>query len=362
MKLIVCILPLFCGMALAQFGGFVGFGDTIADTFQSGINAIADQVKDVPLLDNVNNFADFAQQAGKTYASAAEQTLREGVFNANKKLVDANNLAYAAGEATFELAINAFADVTNAEFLKNFLGNRKSSAGENFAKQYRRKAAVQNKVVPDAFDWREKGGVTPVKFQGECGSCWSFAVTGAIEGHVFRKTGKLIDLSEQNLVDCGKKEYGLDGCDGGFQEYAFEFVTTQKGIANGEKYPYVANKKTCSYKDNLKAAGITGFAVIEPKDEETMKKVIATLGPLACSINGPQSLKLYDKGIFNDKECNKGEPNHSILVVGYGSENGQDYWIVKNSWSQVWGEDGYFRLPRGKNYCFIASECSYPIV
>lgn len=164
------------------------------------------------------------------------------------------------------------------------------------------------------------------------------------------------------MIDCGKLEYGLNGCDGGYQEYAFEFITVQKGIAEGKKYPYVDKKESCSYKNNIKGAEITGFAAIDAKDEETMKKVVATLGPLACSVNGLESLLLYKRGIYADEECNKGEVNHSVLVVGYGSENGQDYWIVKNSWDEAWGEEGYFRLPRGKNYCGIATECSYPIV
>lgn len=196
----------------------------------------------------------------------------------------------------------------------------------------------------------------------ECGSCWSFATTGAIEGHVFRKTGKLPNLSEQNLIDCGKKEYGLNGCDGGYQEYGFNFVTEQKGIAAGQKYPYLNKQESCSYNSGLKEAEITGFATITPNDEKTMKEVIATLGPLACSVKGIESLLVYKEGIYSDEECNKVEVNHSILVVGYGSENGKDFWIVKNSWDKTWGEEGYFRLPRGKNFCGIASECSYPIV
>lgn len=172
----------------------------------------------------------------------------------------------------------------------------------------------------------------------------------------------MVNLSEQNLIDCGKEEFGLAGCDGGFQEYAFEFVTNQKGVAKSEGYPYLDKKDTCHYKDNLKGAEINGFATIEPKDETTMKKVVATLGPLACSVNGLESLLLYKRGIYADEECNKGEVNHSVLVVGYGSENGKDYWIVKNSWDDKWGEDGYFRLPRGSNFCGIALECSYPII
>lgn len=357
------VLPLFVALACAQFGGFGGNLGNVANRFQQGVSNFANRLQSVPILNNVQNFADFAAQTGKTYASQAERTLREGVFAARKSLVDSSNAAFSAGSSSYELAINAFSDLTNAEFLKQLTGNRKSAQGDQKANAHRQAVEVPSGVsIPEQFDWREKGGVTPVKFQGECGSCWSFAVTGAIEGHVFRKTGRLPNLSEQNLVDCGKEEFGLVGCDGGFQEYGFEFVTTQTGIAGADKYPYLDKKDTCKYKAALKNAEITGFATVPPQDETKMKEVIATLGPLACSINGLETLLLYKRGIYADDECNKGEVNHSVLVVGYGSENGQDYWIVKNSWDKAWGEDGYFRLPRGKNFCGIASECSYPIV
>ncbi|ALC41072.1 CG4847 [Drosophila busckii] len=368
---ILLALSLFVALASAQFGGFGGFGGggniagnfaNAANRFQQGVANIASRIPGTPKLDNVRNFDDFIAQSGKSYLSAADRTLREGLFSNRKSLVDVANSAFASGQSSFELAVNAFADLTNAEFLKQLTGLRRSPAGDQSAQAAKLAPQVPNVHVPDSFDWREKGGVTPVKFQGECGSCWSFATTGAIEGHIFRKTGKLPNLSEQNLVDCGPKDLGLDGCDGGFQEYAFNFITKQNGIAVGENYPYVDKKDTCKYTNKISGAEITGFAGIPPKDERTMKKVIATLGPLACSVNGLESLLLYKRGIYNDEECNKGEPNHSILVVGYGSENGEDYWIVKNSWDKNWGEDGYFRLPRGKNFCGIASECSYPVV
>ncbi|XP_030371275.1 cathepsin L1 [Scaptodrosophila lebanonensis] len=367
---VLLLLPLLMGLTSAQFGGFGGFGNlgnrvpgaNVANRLQQGLSNIAGRLPSPPLLTNVQNFGDFVAQTGKTYATAAEQTLREGVFSAHKNLVDASNEAFRRGTKTYELAVNVFADLTNAEFLKQLTGNRKSSAGEEKSKRHRQLAKKKNVPVPDSFDWRQKGGVTPVKFQGECGSCWSFATTGAIEGHVFRKSGQLPNLSEQNLIDCGKEDIGLAGCDGGYQEYAFEFVTNQQGLAVGEKYPYLDKRDTCKYQSELSGAEITGFAVIPPKDEQAMKEAIATLGPLACSVYGLESLTLYKSGIYADEECNKGEVNHSILVVGYGTEKGQDYWIVKNSWGTAWGEEGYFRLPRGKNFCGIATECSYPIV
>ncbi|XP_064543542.1 procathepsin L [Drosophila montana] len=368
MRLLIALLP-FVALATAQFGGFGGnFGGNIggnlgnaANRLQQRVSNIASRLPSPPVLSNVQNFGDFLAQSGKSYLSAADRQLREGIFSARKTLVDAKNAAFKSGASTYELAVNAFADLTNAEFLKQLTGLRKSSSGDANAHRISPKLAT-NVPLPDSFDWREKGGVTPVKFQGECGSCWSFAATGAIEGHVFRKTGKLPNLSEQNLVDCGKVELGLAGCDGGFQEYAFNFITEQNGIAVGEKYPYLDKKDTCKYTNAISGAQITGFAAIPPKDEQAMKTVVATQGPLACSVNGLESLLLYKRGIYADEECNNGEVNHSILVVGYGTEDGQDYWIVKNSWDKAWGEDGYFRLPRGKNFCGIATECSYPVV
>uniref|UniRef100_A0A1A9VL08 Peptidase C1A papain C-terminal domain-containing protein n=1 Tax=Glossina austeni TaxID=7395 RepID=A0A1A9VL08_GLOAU len=363
MKVICVLVMFFFAFGACQFGDFGkslqdGF-DSIGKTIQEGYDEVVNQLEKVPFVQDVKDFYDFVKQTGKSYATTAERTLREGIFNARKALVEAENQLHAG----YELALNAFADLTKEEFLSQLTGNRKSPQAEDKVK-VRRLALKLNTTtkIPDSFDWRARGAVTPVKFQGKCGSCWAFAVTGALESHSFRKSGKLINLSEQNLIDCGEKAYGLDGCDGGYQEYGFEFISRQNGLAHGAKYPYVDKKNTCSYRKAFKAAELKGFSVIPPNDEETMKKVVATKGPLACSINALETLLLYKKGIYEDEECNQDEPNHSVLVVGYGTEDGQDYWTVKNSWDNVWGEEGYFRLPRGKNFCKIASECSYPVL
>ncbi|XP_033247876.1 cathepsin L1-like isoform X1 [Drosophila miranda] len=367
------VLPLFVALASAQFGGFGGglggnrLGGALsnaANRVQQGIANIASQLPSPPKLTNVQNFGDFLAQSGKNYLNAADKALHEGVFAARKNLVDAGNDAFAKGASSYQLAVNAFSDLTKSEFLSQLTGLRKSSQGASKATANRKQASVPaGASIPESFDWRQKGGVTSVKFQGTCGSCWAFATTGAIEGHIFRKTGTLPNLSEQNLVDCGTLEFGLSGCDGGFQEYAMAFINEeQKGVSKADGYPYIDNKDTCKYSKNLSGAQITGFATIPPKDETLMKKVIATLGPLACSLNGLETLLQYKSGIYSDEKCNEDEPNHSVLVVGYGSEKGQDYWIVKNSWDKVWGEEGYFRLPRGNNFCGIALECTYPIV
>ncbi|XP_036333892.1 cathepsin L1 [Rhagoletis pomonella] len=357
----VLLLPFLFALSAAQFG-FGGFGNSfnrVSNTFQEGARRVASSFPD---LSNVRDFGDFIAKTGKTYASAAERQLHEATFGARQQLVNAHNAALSASKG-FELGLNQFADLPFAEFLNKLTGNKKSASGEAKASKQRQVAAPPTTNVPDSFDWRDKGGVTPVKYQGDCGSCWTFASTGAIEGHTFRATGKLPMLSEQNLVDCGPIDYGLNGCDGGFQEYAFAYIKeVQKGVAPSEKYPYLDKKDTCKYDPSTKAAQVKGFAAVKPKDEKTMKEVVATLGPLACSVNALETLLLYKKGIYADEECNKGEVNHAVLVVGYGSEGGKDYWIVKNSWDKNWGEEGYFRLPRGSNFCGIAEECSYPIV
>ncbi|XP_016972204.1 procathepsin L [Drosophila rhopaloa] len=345
-------------------GGLAGGLTNAANAIQGAASNIASVVPKVPLLSNVQSFGDFLSQSGKTYLNAADQALHEGAFAATKNLVDAGNQAFAQGTATFKQAVNAFADLTNAEFLQQLTGFKRNPAAKARAAASLKQVELPPTPVPDSFDWREHGGVTPVKFQGTCGSCWTFATTGAIEGHTFRKTGTLPNLSEQNLVDCGPSEdFGLNGCDGGFQEAAFCFIDeVQKGVSQAETYPYLDRTDTCKYDDSKAAARVQGFGVIPPKDEEELKKVVGTLGPVACSVNGLETLKNYEGGIYNDNECNQGEPNHAILVVGYGSENGQDYWIIKNSWDDTWGEKGYFRLPRGQNFCLIADECSYPVV
>ncbi|XP_055911642.1 procathepsin L-like [Eupeodes corollae] len=359
----ICLI-LLAGLSAASAQGlFGGFGQLVPTLPPTGF--FGQSFSKIPLLNNVQDFGEFVKQSGKTYATAAEQTLRAGIFKANQALIETNNQAFALGKSTFKLGANIFSDLSKADILSKLTGLKRNSVGDQKAQAHRQEAvAPKNAKIPDSFDWREKGGVTPVKFQGfDCNSCWSFAVTGAVEGHHFRKTNSLIPLSEQNLIDCSS-DFGNTGCSGGYQEYGFEYIIQNKGVAKSDPYPYKMQDDKCKYNKNTKGADMKAFAVIEPGNEEKMKEIIATLGPLACSMNAAtESFVLYKEGIYDDEECNKEDVNHSVLVVGYGSENGKDYWIVKNSWTDKWGEGGYGRIPRNKNsFCGIASECSYPIL
>lgn len=222
---------------------------------------------------------------------------------------------------------------------------------------------MENLKLPESFDWRDKGFNTPVRYQGEeCGSCWAFGAAQSIEAQYFLKHKKNINLSVQNLIDCSW-EYDNEGCGGGFHEYAFEYILDNKGIAFDESYPYSEVDGNCTYKSCCKAVSLQDFFRVTPKNENHMKQVIATRGPLVCSVYAsPDTFILYKEGFYDDEECNKEEVNHSVLVVGYGTyKDGDEYWIIKNSWDSDWGENGYMRIPRNKNnFCGIADECSFP--
>merc|ERR1719192_292648 len=221
--------------------------------------------------------------------------------------------------------------------------------------------AKLNKTV----NWIEKGYVTHVKDQGEyCGSCWAFSATGSIEGAHFKSTGKLVSLSEQNLMDCSKVN---NGCDGGFPVDAFKYVIAVGGIDTEASYPYNANAttdKTCKFNFSDVGATISSFKRIPANSEMDLQKASATVGPISVGIDAKlPTFHLYKSGVYYDRNCSSTHLGHAVLVVGYGTQGNEDYWLVKNSWGVTWGENGYIKMARNKNNaCGIASDASYPVV
>ena len=205
--------------------------------------------------------------------------------------------------------------------------------------------------------------MTPVKNQGICGSCWAFSATGSLEGQYFRKNNKLVSLSEQNLIDCSK-EHGNNGCEGGFSNLGFDYIKENGGIETEESYPYYrTDEQECKFNEKSIAATCTGYMSIKTGDEENLKNAVATIGPIAVAIQVTSSFVFYRSGVYYEPGCDPSKLNHAGLVVGYGNERGQDYWLVKNSWGENWGQDGYIKMARNKgNNCGIVSAASYPLV
>ncbi|CAH6920503.1 Ctss [Phodopus roborovskii] len=222
--------------------------------------------------------------------------------------------------------------------------------------------STPNQKLPDSMDWREKGCVTEVKYQGSCGSCWAFSAVGALEAQLKLKTGKLVSLSAQNLVDCSTEEkYGNKGCGGGYMTQAFQYIIDNGGIDSDASYPYKAMDEKCHYDSKSRAATCSRYMELPFGDEEALKEAVANKGPVSVAIDASHpSFFLYKSGIYDDPSCTE-NVNHGVLVVGYGSLDGKDYWLVKNSWGLHFGDQGYIRMSRNnKNHCGIASYCSYP--
>lgn len=202
-----------------------------------------------------------------------------------------------------------------------------------------------------------------VKDQGQCGSCWAFAATGALEGQHFRKTGKLVELSEQNLLDC-TNSYNCQGCNGGRTHMSFLYIRDNKGIDSESSYPYTAKQGNCNFERSAVAATDNGYILLKQGSEQELLKAVASIGPMAVYIHAATSLMSYRSGVYYEPLCDPSKINHAVLVVGYGTDpRGGDYWLVKNSWGQRWGDRGYVKMARNRNNnCGIGLFSIYPIV
>lgn len=313
-------------------------------------------------------FADwraYKQRHGKMYLNEAEDNERMLAYLSAKQFIQKHNQAYEQGKVSFQVGENHIADLPFNEYRKlngfrRMLGDKLHSNATTFL------APLNVGDLPDTVDWRDHDLVTPVKNQGMCGSCWAFSATGALEGQHARKYKQLVSLSEQNLVDCSKK-WGNQGCNGGLMNNAFQYIKDNRGIDKEQYYPYKGKTgRKCLYKNATEDIGATdtGYVDLPEGDEEQLKIAVATQGPISVAIDaGHRSFQLYTHGVYYEKDCNPEDLDHGVLVVGYGTDAEQgDYWLVKNSWGEHWGEKGYIRMSRNRqNHCGIASKASYPL-
>ncbi|XP_074665108.1 procathepsin L-like isoform X1 [Strix aluco] len=296
----------------------------------------------------------------KEYPGEAEAARRE-VWEKNLWRIQQHNWEEAQGQHGFRLAMNHYGDLTDEEF--NQLLNGFSPAWqEEPARLFQASAALK---TPAEVDWRAKGYVTPVKNQGHCGSCWAFSATGALEGLVFNRTGKLAVLSEQNLIDCSRK-LGNNGCHGGYMTRAFQYVHDNGGLNSEHIYPYTAtDTSSCRYNPQDRAANCSTIWQVARGSEAALEQAVAAVGPVSVAVDASSfHFHFYKSGIFSSMFCSQ-QVNHGMLAVGYGTSqelgHNVSYWILKNSWSEVWGEQGYIRLLKGAdNQCGVANQASFP--
>lgn len=291
------------------------------------------------------NFLNWMRSTNQYYVGD-EYNLRLGLYMARSRFIQEFNKRKGN---TFTVGFNKFSCYTPAEY-KTLLGFRMD---KNTFKQGPKKTTSFK--APDSLDWREKGVVNPIKDQAQCGSCWAFSAVSTCESAYTIKTGTLLSYSEQNLVDCVTLSFG---CNGGNPSYAISYVTgSQGGQFNSEEdYPYKAVGGTCSF-DSSKAIGkVTSYHSVFFHSESDLLSKLVSYGPVSVAIDASQtSFNSYQGGIYQDSSCSSWFLDHAVAAVGYGSEDGTDYWIVRNSWGVSWGEQGYFRLLRGQNMCGIAS-------
>ncbi|KAG9509975.1 Cathepsin L, partial [Fragariocoptes setiger] len=310
----------------------------------------------------------FKTTYNKTYSSPSEEKYRFKIFLDNRLKIAQHNKRAADGQHTYTLAHNQFTDMESSEIVRIMNGYKPKLFSEikSNGVPYESKVISEDADLPRNQDWRRHGYVTPVKDQGQCGSCWAFSSTGALEGQHYRKTGNLISLSEQNLIDCSAK-YGNQGCNGGLMELAFEYIHDNHGVDTENSYPYEAHNGKCRFKNRTVGADDKGYVEIPSGNEKKLMQAVATIGPVSVAIDASQeSFHFYDSGVYNEPRCGNDADNldHGVLVIGYGEDPvGGPYWIVKNSWSETWGDSGYIKMARNRdNQCGIATKASYPLV
>jgi cathepsin L len=303
-------------------------------------------------------WTDFKKVFNKEYRTIEEATERRLTWESNHKYISRHNLEHALGRHTFTVKMNKYGDMTNKEF-----GRLMNGYKSGVAKSENKFVMPSNVQIPDSVDWRTQGYVTPIKDQGQCGSCWAFSAVASLEGQHFKKSGTLVSLSEQNLVDCSSK-FGNQGCNGGLMDQAFSYIVANKGIDTEDSYPYRAVDQKCQFKAANIGATETGFVDVKSGDEAALTAAIATIGPIATAMDASQStFQFYSSGIYSDSGCSSTNLDHGVTLVGYGSLEGQDYYILKNMWGLSWGDKGYVLIARNaNNMCGVATTASYPLV
>jgi len=299
-------------------------------------------------------FAGFKHSHSKKYADAFEEAYRKGIFASNLAKIAQHNEEYARGEHTWKMAVNHLADLTHDEFME--MNTLSVPDMPKTPKKYQ----MQAKSMATSVDWRDQGYVTDVKDQAQCGSCWAFGAVASMEAAHFEKYGATVQMSEQQIVDCDNRN---SGCNGGWYDTAWKYVSEEGGIETTADYPYKGREGSCKAGQNDFVSGVAG-CVGGPNyfcdnhglvgDEAELQKMLNDR-PVAVAVDATP-FQFYSSGILDCRSFHS--LNHAVFAVGY--EDGS-HWIIKNSWGKGWGESGYVRVGMGGNPCGVADYPAYSI-
>jgi len=322
-------------------------------------------------LDASYTFEAYLEHYGKHYTNSDEYKLRKGIFEANLFKIITHNKD---SSKTWKEEINHLADWTLEEMQSLYgydkqLGfSRKERAVRDtyYANSKLSASLLDSSALPSTVDWRRLGVVSPVKDQGNCGSCWTFATAETIESHWAITSGDLWELSEQQILDCTVNPQncgGTGGCAGGTVEVATASIIKLGGLSSEWTYPYLSyngqNQPSCGFSNSSTPPAVSpaNYVSLPSNQYEPLINAIATIGPIAISVDA-SSWSFYATGVYNG--CNQTNPDldHAVQLVGYGTENGADYWLVRNSWSPSWGENGYIKLYREGNNTTCGTDLS----
>lgn len=304
-------------------------------------------------LGNVTQYNNYLNHFNKTYNSS-EYWSHYNNFVKNIDKINQHN----SENHSWSMGINNFTDLSFYEFKNIYLKSR--MLNNSYPSEIH---SSHNRHNKSSVDWRKKGLVTPIKDQGQCGSCWAFSAVGSLEGAHAKKTGKLVSLSEQNLVDCAYN-FGNEGCNGGWMNEALEYVEYNHGIDTEESYPYTAQDGNCMFNKVNVGATVKNVINITKGNSTELLDALEYVGPISVAIDAEEDFQMYKSGVYTSTTCSSVDLDHGVLAVGYGvTQNGTKYYIVKNSWGISWGDEGYVYWNRDiDNMCGIAEAASYPIV
>jgi cathepsin L len=312
--------------------------------------------------DEWKQFTNFQERFSKRYENIQEMETRFQIFRTNLRNIILHNLD---NTQNFTMGINQFTDLTPQEFKDQYVGGLKAQVGSYGCKSFSSSASG----TPSSIDWRSKGAVNPVRDQGQCGSCWAFATTANAESVWAISSGQLLDLSEEFLVDCASGVgYFNMGCNGGQPDSAFKYMINN-GQCTEASYPYKAGTtKTAGSCQKCTAAPVhfSSCYDVTPKDQISLMAAVAKQ-PVVIAIEADtRYFQSYSGGILDSPSCGT-SLDHAVEIIGYGTENGVDYWNVRNSWGSSWGESGYVRIKRTSStndigICGVAAEPSFLVV